>query len=201
MYLRLLPLLMLSILMPSVILNAQTFNVKWSEQSKFSDDFDDAVPLSNGGYIVLKIKTRKGIVSISPQPNLVLVNKNMVQTKEVSLQIEDDQWEGHGLKVYGGNVFYLYDVYSRKEKTTTVYALRIDPATLAVKEKIILGAYDSDNRKDQADAGLKLSADSSKILLFVEGPERKKENKKFFVAVFDTQLKNIWKKDVELPNR
>ncbi len=80
-----------------------------------------------------------------------------------------------------------------------MYALKVNEKTLATSGKATLGTYDSDNRYDQAEPSYKLSPDSSKILLFVEGPDRRKDNKKFFIAVFDTNLKPLWTKDIQLP--
>jgi len=132
-------------------------------------------------------------------PKLILVDKTMIQQKEVEVNVDERIVEAVGLKVYGGNVFYVYNAFDKGDKTTTVYALRINDATLNTMQKINLGTYESDSRNDQAEVTYKLSADSSKLLLFVEGPEKKKDNKKFFLTVFNTELKTIWKRDVELP--
>lgn len=179
--------------------SAQKFKVTWGDNSRIKDEFDDAVPLRNGKYIVLKTTTAVAMFSRGPaSPKLLLIDKSMVQQKEMELGIDERLYDPVGLKVYGGNVFYVYNAYDRGDKTTTVYALHINENTLATTQKINLGTYESDSRNDQADVTYKLSADSSKLLLFVEGPDKKKDNKKFFLTVYNTDLKALWKRDVEL---
>jgi hypothetical protein len=181
---------------------AQTFNVSWGDNTKLKYDFDDAVPLADGKTLVLKLEAkRRGVFggNGTVTPTLLLVDAGMSTIKEQDLEIEESNAELQGFEKYGNNIFFIYNAYSKADKTTSVYALKVNEKTLATSSKITLGTYESDNRGDQAEATYKLSSDSSKVLLFVEGPERRKENKKYYIGVFDTDLKKIWTKDVELP--
>ncbi|RYY42647.1 MAG: hypothetical protein EOO06_20865, partial [Chitinophagaceae bacterium] len=183
-------------------LQAQRFDVKWGDNARLKYDFEDAVPLPNGQYILLKLKSggmKLFSGNVDVQPILVLVDKNMENVKEAEIAIGEKNASLKGLEQYGPNIFFMYEAYNRDDKTTSVYSLKIDEKTLAVSNKTVLGVYESDSRGDQAEPSYKLSSDSSKVLLFVEGPERKKENKKFFIGVFDSNLKSLWKKDIELP--
>ena len=182
--------------------NAQKFNIAWGDNAKLKYDFDDAVPLANGQFIVLKLQSgARPLFGGSPaqQPILVLINKNLETVVEKDLPIKEKNASLKGFEKYGNNIFFVYEAYDREGKTTSVYALKVNEKTLITSGKTVLGTYSSDNRSDQAEPSYKLSSDSSKILLFVEGPDRKKENKKFFIGVFDTNLKSIWKKEIELP--
>jgi uncharacterized protein YxeA len=190
---------MLFVTLLSTSVKAQTFDISWGDNAKLKYDFDDAVPLANGKTLVLKLKTRTTFGSSDYTPILMLVDNNMETIKEAELQVEEKNANLKGFEKYGNNIFFLYDAYDRSNKTTSVYALKINEQTLQPSSKIVMGTYDSDNRGDQAEATYKLSSDSSKILLFVEGPERRKENKKLFVAVFNTDLKKLWSRDIELP--
>ncbi len=185
------------------MVSVQSFKVSWGDNARLNYDFEDAVPVSNGQFIILKLKS-SGRLSLfggntSQQPIVVLVDKNMETLLEKELPIEEKNASIKGFEKYGSNIFFIYEAYDKESKTTSVYALKVDEKTLNTSGKITLGTYESDNRSDQAEPSYKLSADSSKVLLFVEGPDRKKENKKFFIGVFDTNLKSIWKKDIELP--
>ena len=186
----------------STNLSAQKFNIAWGDNAKLKYDFEDAVPLANGQFIVLKLGlSSRPLFGGRPeqQPILVLIDKNLETIVEKELPIEEKNASLKGFEKYGNNIFFLYEAYEREAKTTSVYALKVDEKTMRTSGKTILGTYSSDSRSDQAEPSYKLSADSSKVLLFVEGPDRKKENKQFFIGVFDTNLKTIWKKDIELP--
>lgn len=184
--------------------SAQKFKVTWGDNARLKYDFEDAVPVNNDQFIILKLKGSAkislfGAGQAEQQPILVLVDKNMETIVEKELPIEEKEARLKGFEKYGSNIFFIYEAYNRENKTTSVYAIKVNEKTLLTSNKITLGTYESDNRYDQAEPSYKLSADSTRVLLFVEGPDRKKENKKFFVGVFDTNLKTIWKKDIELP--
>lgn len=178
---------------------AQTFNVSWGDNTKFKYDFDDAVPLADGKTLVLKLEEKRRFGGSRIIPRLMLVDAGISTIKEQELEIEESNAEIKGFEKYGDNIFFIYNAYSKADKTTSVYALKVNEKTLATSSKITLGTYESDNRGDQAEATYKLSSDSGKVLLFVEGPERRKENKKYYIGVFDTDLKKIWNRDIELP--
>ncbi|MEJ7625685.1 MAG: hypothetical protein WKF35_02390 [Ferruginibacter sp.] len=71
--------------------------------------------------------------------------------------------------------------------------------TLDIESKTTLGSFESDNINDQATPTYKLSSDSTKVLLLVEGPVRRKETEKFYIGVFNTSLKKLWSRQAELP--
>lgn len=182
--------------------NAQKFKVNFSENAKMRYEFDDAAMLDNGQYIVLKSEPKGGGMfsgRISWKTSLTLINSDMSVNTEKDLEVDDKKSDVGGFEKIKGKIFYIYNSYDSKSKTTSVNAMRIDEKTLSPLSKTILGSFESDNRFDQARPSFMFSNDSSKILLFVEGPERKKENKKFFIGVYDTDLKFVWNKEVELP--
>jgi hypothetical protein len=179
---------------------AQNFDVKWSVQEKLKNDYDDAIPLDNGNMIVHKTIFKAGFMSSKPPKNFLnIVDKNMETLVEYELEVEEKNAYMKGFEKYGNNIFFIYNAYDKETKTTSIYALKIDPKTAQPNSKIVMGTYQSDSREDQADLTYKLSADSTKVLFFVEGPERRKENKKYYIGVFNTDLKKIWNKEVELP--
>ncbi len=180
---------------------AQKFSLAWSDNAKLKYDFDDAVQLDNGTFIVLKSTMGTGIFGAAKPAklSLVLVSKSMDVIKESELEIDASRYSAMGFERFGANTYFLYQLYDRDSKQTSVNALKINEKTLRTDAQLTLGSFESDNRGDQAIPSFKISEDSSKVLLFVQPPFRKKENEKFFLAVFDNNLKNLWKRDVELP--
>jgi hypothetical protein len=183
---------------------AQRFNVKWGDNSRMNFDFVDAVPLMNGQFIVLKLKHGPKMSFGKKEdlrPIFVLVDKNMESIQEKEIEIEEKNATDRGFEKYGNSIYFLYEAYDSENKATSVYALKVNEKTLEIEAKATLGTYASDSRYNQADPTYKVSSDSSKILLFVEGAESKKDNKKFYIAVYEANLKLIWKKEIELPIR
>ncbi|MGZ5192098.1 MAG: hypothetical protein ACXWCZ_13905, partial [Flavisolibacter sp.] len=146
------------LLMAATTASAQKFNVKWGDNTKIKYDFDDAVPVSDGKFIILKLKATRqvsvfGLGSGSTPPvnaSLVLVGPDMSQILEKELVIEEKNASLKGFEKYGDNIFFMYTVYTKDDKTTTFYALKLDEKTLSPVSKTTLGKFESDNKGDQA---------------------------------------------------
>ena len=193
-------LFVLSLASSTNTLQAQKFSLAWSDNTKLKYDFDDAVQLDNGNFIVLKSTYGTGMLGKAKPArlSLILVSKSMEEIKESPLEIDAERFIPMGFQKFGKNIFFLYQLYDKEVKQTSVNALRINEKSLGTDAQIALGSFESDNSRDQAEPSIKISEDSSKVLLFVAPPFRKKENEKFFLGVFDNNLKNLWKREVEL---
>src|SRR2546429_517156 len=73
----------------SVSTNAQNFKVSFSDNTKMKYDFDDAVSLSNGQYIILKLKEKRSWGKVEYETILVLVSPDMEEITEKELPIEE----------------------------------------------------------------------------------------------------------------
>jgi hypothetical protein len=184
-----------------VALQAQSFNVTWGDKARLNKSFDDAVKVDGGKSIVLRKETSGGGMFSQVKTKIVflLIDANTEVILEREYEAEEKNTYYRGLEKYGNNVFFTYQVYDKETKMTTLYADKIDPKTLKTAEKVNIGSFESDSKNDQAVIRFQLSQDSTKILLLVEAPERKKENRKFFFSVLNTELKKVWSKEVELP--
>jgi hypothetical protein len=183
---------------------SQQFSILWHSDPRLRDNFQDAIQLPGGNYLLLKFAHLQYFTLFSepPDPSLVLVNAEMVPVKETKLEFDEKHRVYEGLKKYGNNIFFIYSAYDRENKNRTVYALKINPQLASTAGKITMGIFDSSPNDDysrESPFDLKISPDSSKVLLFAEGPERKKENKECYIGVYDTDLKKIWAKEQELP--
>lgn len=185
---------------------AQKFDVKWNEKQRLTFEYDDAVSLTNGKTILLKKESKGGGVSIfgigskvKLKYTLVLADKNMQVQKEVEVEMEEKNSFLKGFEKFGNNVFIIYSFYDRETKNTSLVAQKINQETLVVGASSTLATFESDSKSDQAVTSFWRSSDSTKVMVFAEGPERKKENKKIFFTIFDNDLKKLWGKEAELP--
>jgi hypothetical protein len=185
----------------SLLLNngvqAQQFNISWIDNSKMTGDYEDGILLNDGNYIANKFARSKQWTRGVVIPIMTLGGPDMTPIKDSTWEIGERWPEDCTLRKYGTNVFFTYSAYDNKN--TTAYAIKVNQQTMMPGAKIILGIFDSDGTANQANITYKLSPDSTKVLLFAEGPERKKENKQFYIGVFDTTLKKIWSRYIELP--
>ncbi|MEP7375809.1 MAG: hypothetical protein ABI675_20600 [Chitinophagaceae bacterium] len=172
--------------------NAQEFSISWGQNTK-DDSFGDAIVLPNGNYLLLK----QPKIGRATDPVLMVIDRDMQVVKEAPFEIPEKDVVSMDLKRFGGNAFYAYQVQNKKE--TSVYAVKLNQQTLQQEGKFTLGTFDADGFGSYLKFLFKFSPDSSKVALFVEGFAKKKENKQFYAAVFDTNLKRIWGRYIELP--
>ena len=178
----------------------QQFNISWTDNSKFSDSYVDAVLLKNGYYLMRKIdKSRSGlsVMSYTSNPAFVLVDKDMHIVKESSFELTEKKAGLGALRRFGNDVFYTYEEYESKQHT--IYAVKINQETLKAEKKTILATLDEETYGIVSGTVYKISQDSSKVLLFAEDLGKKKANKQLYTVVFDSELKKIWSRTFELP--
>lgn len=179
----------------SIDLSAQEIHVNWAEKSRVKFDYDEAVLLDNGNYIMRK--SFQHLMQASKN-TLVLLNNSMDVLKESEIKFDEKLNHGDELRKFGKNIYLFYSAYSLKTQIYTYYALKIDDKTLEVQSKILLGSLKSNHISSFVTPEYKLSDDSSKILFFVEKPDFKKENKQFLISVLDSNLNIIWSQNIEL---
>jgi len=179
--------------------DAQNFSVSWNDNSNAIESSGEAIQLSNGNYLLVKypkITSLRDLKNFSPNPILSLVNKDMGPIKETIVEIADKNAGVSTLRKYANNVFLTYEVYDNKQ--IWMYAVKINQQSLLPEGKISLGTIDGD-AFERPDFVYKTSADSANILLFVEAPAKKNDNKQCFVGVFDTDFKKKWGRYTEIP--
>src|SRR5205085_5866800 len=105
---------------------AQKLNVKWGDNAKLKYDFDDAVPLADSKYMILKLEAKQtgrlfGGPSVEYDPSIVLVGPDMEQLSEKKLSIEEKMSNLRGFEKYGNNIYLMYTAYDKETKTTSFY--------------------------------------------------------------------------------
>jgi hypothetical protein len=90
--------------------------------------------------------------------------------------------------------------YDKDNKSTNFFCQKINITNLNPEGKPVnLGSFDAVNKKSQSTVGYEVSKDSSKILMLGLSPFSKKDNEKYYMAVYDNSMKKMWDNTVELP--
>lgn len=187
------------IIIATVTANAQSFNISWSANTKMKYDFNDAVHLDNGNLMILKVKEKKRFGRLPTYiPVLMIVNANNDILKENEISLEENYPAIIGFKKLGSHIFLVYENFVYSNRTTSVYFLEIDKIALSVISKKEITNF-KDNKATAPHYSFSISPDTSKLLLFVELPQRMNDNEKFSISVFDDGMNKIWDQEVELP--
>jgi hypothetical protein len=197
-----LPFLLALVLLCTQALLAQKFNVSFSEEkTRKRVEYDGAVSLPDGNTLMLQGEFKGGSIfsSAKYEGKLVLANKDGDMIKEQEVKVDEERFYGLTLTNFKKTIVLVYNYYDKESKTTGLKSVIVDPKTLSISKSTTLGVFESDSKSDQADIDLIASPDSSKFMVYVDAPDNKKENRKYYLSVYDSDIKVLWKKMVELP--
>jgi len=93
----------------------------------------------------------------------------------------------------------IYGFYDKKEDAIRVYGLINDRKNKTIKKSSILMESYAKKRKNIGGLSTIVSNDGSKILVFREPAGNKYEDEKMEMALYDSELKKIWTKDLSFP--
>ncbi len=182
-----------------VYANAQKFKFSWSEDERqLKNDFDVSIKTANGNSILSKfVRELKTFSGAEYKPTLTLIGKNNEKIKETKINIDEKEVKYSGLKSFKGNIFLFYEAYSKAEKASSFYALKIDENNLTYQKITLFVNYETDFYSIFNRVFIETSSDTSKVVIVMEGAEKKKENLKYCVGMFDNALNKIWIKNTE----
>jgi hypothetical protein len=188
----------------SCAVQAQKVKVSWSEESKKELEYGSLV--QGNGLEMVKLCfeaeggglfSRKTVTPILSRYDNALHEKGMR-----TFTVDQPGMKFDNLLSVKDNLFLFTNYYDKKEKTTTFYAQKIDNKSLnPAGRPVTLGVMEAISRHSQSTVAYELSKDSSKIMVFGLSPYSKKNNEKYYMAVYTNSMEKLWDNTVELPYR
>ncbi len=191
----------------STISSIKNVKVKWGNEEKdkmfHRSALDQIIGQDEGGYYILKDKYSSVMGFRFTDPTLTYFDKNLNLVKSADVdpqngQEKTDLWSFIEL----GDKLYMLSTYDNyKADKISLYCHDINKSTLEVSadpKKIAEVKYKGKN--NERDFSYKLSPDSSTILVSYNLPYDKKDDKEGLgFIVYDSDFKELWKKEVKLP--
>ena len=181
------------------------FSVKWGQEIEASrrSSLSDIIGYDASGIYAIKSRQR-GIIAGRYSYTLDHFDNNFAPTKTFDLDIEEDgtECDVSSLLQLKNKLYVFYSYLKKKEKKNILVVDEIDKATLQPKkqkQKIGEIDYSSHSNRNSGDFSIRVSRDSSKILVYYSLPYDKGEPESFGLNVLDTDLKSLWEKNVTLP--
>jgi hypothetical protein len=181
---------------------AQQVKVNWGDESKTELGFgsfvngqgSDMIKLcfdySGGGLFSKKVET----------PVLTRYNDKLAEQNVKSFTADEKGVSYDNLMSIKGKLFLFTERYDKDSKSTDFMCQQVNITTLETVGAIIdLGSFDAVGKSSQSTVEYELSKDSSKVLMFGVSPQSKKDNQKYYIGVYDNNMKKIWENTVELP--
>lgn len=183
------------------IANAQQVTINWGEESKTETSFNSFVAGQNNSMIKLCFESHGGMFSKPTlTPVLTRYTDKLSEAAVRRFEVDEKNISFNDLLSIKNKLFLFTSQYDNSVKATTFYTQQVDINTLnAIGKPVNLGSFDAINRTSTSTVGYTISKDSTKILMFGLSPYSKKENEKYYIGVYDSDMKKLWEQTIELP--
>ncbi len=119
---------------------------------------------------------------------------------EINLEYRGKEREFIELLLLDGKFYLLTAYHNRHHRKNYLFIQDLDKKSLRLEKGVNkISEINSIGLTKTGDYGIKLSKDSSKILVFSDIPGKKNDSKKFGIQVFDARFNELWDKEIKLP--
>ena len=134
-----------------------------------------------------------------------VLNLNKDLSADSKFEIELPEVEGKKLRYFWavqleGRTYFMSKGWDRKSKTYTLFSSEMDAKSGNFKKHHqIINFTDDKLRKWNDPFSATISIDSSKVLFISRYPTKRKENAKYNLKVVNSDMSEVWSKDIEFP--
>lgn len=188
---------------------SQNINIRWSEEVKSRNNFENAILLSNGNTIVLKFYERDGGIDFSVFDSyLMLLDKDWNTISENKLSIPRFNALSK-LKLIKSKekVYLIDDFYRQSDRKVITMAYEIDLNTATISNNRMIDEFEIPFNPNKAFTPLvnqeytmmRFTPDSNNIIVLTYWPLKQGGNVKYNLSVFNSHFEKKWSKTIELP--
>lgn len=182
--------------------NAQKVKVTWGEVSKIELDYKSFVNGSGSDMIKLCTESNGGglFSKKTITPVLARYNDKLTELNVRKYEVDNSGISFKNLLSIKGKVFMFTSEYDKETKSTIYYSQEIDIKNLnPIGKPINMGSFEALNKTSTSSVDFIISKDSTKLMTLAFSPFSKKGNEKYYMAVYDNNMKKMWENTVELP--
>ena len=183
--------------------NAQQVKLSWSSESKNFVVFGAFALGVDNQLIKLCFQPDFGSAFSSDgktNPIITSYNDNLVEANSQSIYSSQNKVKFSSLLSIKKNLYFFTNLYDSKSKSTTFYCQPLDIKNFKAKgENMDLGTLSALKKSEQSTVEYLISDDSTKVLMMGVAPSSKSEVEKYYMGVYDYQMKKLWEKTIELP--
>jgi hypothetical protein len=175
---------------------AQKVKVTWGEESKTETEFNSFVRGDGNDLIKLGFEGRRKSIT----PVITIYDNNLGEKVNREFEFDEDNTYFNNIFSIKNKLFLFTKHYDKESKSTTFYSQQLNINTLApVGKNQSLGDFQAVKKSSQTSIGYELSKDSSKVVMFGMSPYSKKDNEKYYIAVYSDNIQKLWENTIELP--
>lgn len=192
-----------------LLAQSQKATITWGTESKKESAFGGLIMGDNGEMLKLSYEYKGGGLFGGKQtvtPSITRYDTRFNEQKTNTFTADENGIRMNGFLRVKNLIYLMSSKYDKDSKSTNYSAQPVNVSTLNPEGALInFGSFDATRGgglfASTTESTVKFiqSKDSSKLLVFAMTPYNKKENEKYYMAVYDDNMKKIWEKTVELP--
>lgn len=186
---------------------AQDVDLQWGPLLKTkNNNFNRIIGNDENYFYSMGQEGRTSVVYLRAKKDLYITQFSRADhTKQREVKIDAFEYSGDEASpfkawILNGTINVFYTAFNSKEDQKFLL-LRQANMEGDISEPIVLGQINTSKRHSQGKFDVRLSSDSSKVLVHFDLPYQKGQPELFALKVFDTNFKELWRKEVSLPYR
>ncbi len=181
---------------------ADIASMNWGKPYRVSKNtsLSKIVAVTPWGFYALR--KRKGSLLTKDRIFLELYDSkmNLKRAAELNLNQKGESRSYENIVMLGENLFLLTTYYDSQEDKNKLFYQKIDNNTLAISGELRqIGEIPSTKKGNPGSFDLKVSSDSSRVLIYNQLPYKKGDPERFTLRVFDNEFNELWSKEIALP--
>ncbi|RMG76640.1 MAG: hypothetical protein D6714_21025 [Bacteroidetes bacterium] len=164
-------------------------------------EVEKIVHVNHDGFYVLRTKTPNN-TSFHPKAYLEYFSRKMklLKSNELPLKFKNKRLDFEDVISFGGELYLLTSFNNQAKKTKFLFKQSISKKSLSTRGSLEMIAETTALNKERAGTfGFNVSEDSSKLLIYNQLPNKRKDPAQFALHVFDQNFDKLWSKNIALP--
>ena len=160
----------------------------------------DIIGFDDRGFYA--IKSSVSLLSYSAEIQFYDKNYSLVAEEEFEPQVNGKDSYVERIVFWNNEIYIFHSYADKKTDENTLYMQKVDKKSLKLETKITEIAsinFSGKSRRNSGNYSVVVCDDSSKLLVYYQLPYDKGEPEQFGFHVFDSEMKELWNKDVTLP--
>ncbi len=173
------------------------FHLQWGQELREpkSTFLSKIITSNKEHFYALREKTTKVVGEGPSKIYIEKYNKQMklLKSKAIDMKYKKKKMEMEDVLMLNRELYLLSSFNNQAKKKNYLFAQKIDRNKLTPDDKLKkIGEINTKNKVNEGRFNFFISKDSSKILVFNETPELKKQPEQFTLSVFDNQFEEVW---------
>lgn len=175
--------------------------ISWGEELKEPAGtlITKVIDANTAGFHVLRQKTEGSLAYEAVYVEHYDSNMKLRRSEELDLKYKGKRRDFEDVIKIGGQLYLFTSFNNQAQKKNYLFYQSLSPRLQPSKDLVKIAEIDARNKEKEGAFHLLLSRDSSRVLLYNQLPNNKREPERFALRVFDNQLRELWSRDITLP--